>query len=270
VEQTNYAARLRYLDANDVDDSVVDYDALDVTGPDGDKLGDLDGFIVDAEAGRVYYIVIDTGGWFRTKQLLLPVGHATLDPDGKALRVDVTRGALGRYPDFERSRFQEFSDEDLRIFESRTVEACCPEEEPAASESPRQAWAYDSRKHYTQPGWWNTQSVGRGRASSTEPLTAGTAGTAAAIGAAPERIDRDPARDRLLAREGDEARRPAETRHRDTESPHYDGRAQPGDVLGIETGGERTHVGDTAEKEDERRRDAEKAAADDPPRQSER
>lgn len=270
MEQTNYAARLRYLDAHDVDDSVVDYDALDVKGPDGGKLGDLDGFIVDAEAGRVYYIVIDTAGWFRTKQLLLPVGHATFDPDGKALRVDVTRDALSRYPDFDKSRFQEFSDEDLRIFESRTVDACCPGEEPAAGESAGQAWAYESRKHYTQPGWWNNQSVGTGRDRSTERLAAGTAGTAAAIGAAPERVDRDPGRDRVLAREGDEARRPAETRDRDTESPHYDGRAQPGDVLGIETGGERSYVGDTAEKEDERRRDAEKAAADDPPRQSER
>jgi cation transport regulator ChaC len=39
-------------------------------------------------------------------------------------------------------------------------------------------------------------------------------------------------------------------------SPHYGGRAQPGDVLGIETGGETTGIGDTAEDEDERRRDA--------------
>ena len=30
-------------------------------------------------------------------------------------------------------------------------------------------------------------------------------------------------------------------------SPHVDGRAQPGDVLGVETDGEQTHIGDTAE-----------------------
>ena len=39
-------------------------------------------------------------------------------------------------------------------------------------------------------------------------------------------------------------------------SPHYGGRAQPGDVLGIETGGETTEIGDTAEDEDKRRRDS--------------
>jgi hypothetical protein len=37
-------------------------------------------------------------------------------------------------------------------------------------------------------------------------------------------------------------------------SPHHGGRAQPGDVLGIETGGETTEIGDTAEGENKRRR----------------
>ena len=37
-------------------------------------------------------------------------------------------------------------------------------------------------------------------------------------------------------------------------SPHYGGRAQPGDVLGIETGGETTEIGDTADDENKRRR----------------
>jgi hypothetical protein len=45
------------------------------------------------------------------------------------------------------------------------------------------------------------------------------------------------------------------------ESPHDGGRAQPGDVLGIETGGETTEIGDTSEDENERRRRAEKDAS---------
>ena len=40
-------------------------------------------------------------------------------------------------------------------------------------------------------------------------------------------------------------------------------RAQPGDILGIERGGETTTLGDTEEDEDERRRDAEKEAPKD-------
>jgi hypothetical protein len=39
-------------------------------------------------------------------------------------------------------------------------------------------------------------------------------------------------------------------------------RAQPGDILGIERGGETTSLGDTEEDEDRRRRDAEKEATE--------
>ena len=44
-------------------------------------------------------------------------------------------------------------------------------------------------------------------------------------------------------------------------SPYPGGRAQPGDVIGLETGGERTHVGETTEDENKRRRDALEEAA---------
>ena len=40
-------------------------------------------------------------------------------------------------------------------------------------------------------------------------------------------------------------------------------RAQPGDVLGIERGGETTSLGDTEETEDRRRKEAEDEAAGD-------
>jgi hypothetical protein len=39
-------------------------------------------------------------------------------------------------------------------------------------------------------------------------------------------------------------------------------RAQPGDILGIERGGETTSLGDTEEDEDRRRREAEDEAVD--------
>ena len=66
----------------------------------------------------------------------------------------------------------------------------------------------------------------------------------------------------------DDLKRAAERRGREKDgvhdaddvSPHYGGRAQPGDVLGLETGGETTEIGDTAEDENERRRKAEKNA----------
>lgn len=260
MEHTTFAARLRYLDADDVDDAVVNYDGLDVLGSDGGKLGDLDGFIVDASAGRVYYVVIDTAGWFRTKQLLLPIGHAALDAGHRALRVDVTKDALSQYPEFDKSRFHAFTDDDLRQFESRTVKACCPGDETGAV-SKGESWAYDSRRHYTQPGWWSSQSH-------PEPGLGASPVAGAHAARVAERDDRAP----QAGRESDrEQREEILAREPDDLSPHYGGRAQPGDVLGIETGGERTQVGESPEDENERRRDAEKTVAEgDPPRRSER
>ena len=54
-----------------------------------------------------------------------------------------------------------------------------------------------------------------------------------------------------------------ETTNPNANSPNPDReRAQPGDVLGIERGGETTSLGDTEEDEDCRRREAEDAAED--------
>src|SRR5687768_14209489 len=53
MEHASYASRLRYLDADDVDDSVVDFDGLEVRGREGERLGDVNGFIVDLASGRV-------------------------------------------------------------------------------------------------------------------------------------------------------------------------------------------------------------------------
>jgi len=44
-------------------------------------------------------------------------------------------------------------------------------------------------------------------------------------------------------------------------SPHVGGRAQPGDILGIETGGETTAIGETSEDENKRRAEVEKDVA---------
>lgn len=251
MEYRTYASRLRYLDADDVNDAVVDYDGLDIRGPHGDKLGEVDGFIVDAHAGRVYHVVVDSGGWFSSRRFLLPIGHTTLDADRSALRVDVTRESLQRYPEFRENSFRDFTDEDLRIFESRMVAACCPGE--AAGDEPVRSWAYDTRRHYTQPSWWTGREVPPER---LRPVN--TRAFRAPAPAAPVREGHD--REHVTA---------SERLHE--VSPHFDGRAQPGDVIGIETGGERTGIGDTATDEDKRRESAARAVADDaPPRRSER
>jgi hypothetical protein len=169
-------------------------------------------------------------------------------------------------PEYEPDRFREFTDEELRAFERNTVVACCPDE-PLEDVSVT-TWGYDSRRHYTQPEWWlniryapeRLRPLDRAvsRAERTVPSSA-----VPSVAPAREAYDRElvTARDRAVASKTDSDADP---------SPHLDGRAQPGDVIGIETGGERTSIGDTVEDENARRRDAERTAADSDARSSDR
>ena len=164
MESRAYASRLRYLDAHDVDDGVVDFDGLDVTGLDGAKLGTVDGFIVDLASERVLYIVIDSGGWFRSRRFLVPIGHAVVDQGRRALSLDITREALHEYPEFDEARFSAFSDADLHAFETRMTGACCPEEPPDPLDDAvgsGSEWAYGTRRHYRQPAWWRGSAFAR-------------------------------------------------------------------------------------------------------------
>jgi hypothetical protein len=254
------SSRLRYVDADEVGSEVVDFDDLKVRTPDGDKLGEVDGFIVDPDARRAYYVVVDSGGWFSSRQFLVPIGHARVDDDGDALVLDVTRDTISRYPEFDRNSFERLGDDELRTYQQRYGEICCPDDAAAAGD-----WKYESYGHYQQPTWWRTEYY-----NWDVPAAVGTAGTMGAVG------NRRTAADEILPgdidRDERDRRRQEHVRDRDVEavrgseggdvSPHLGGRAQPGDVLGIETGGETTAIGDTDEKENKRRRDAERVAND--------
>ncbi len=239
-----HSSRLRYVDADEVGSEVVDFDGLKVRTPAGDKLGEVDGFIIDPSAQRAYYIVVDSGGWFRSRQFLIPVGHARMDDDGDALVLDVTRDAIAGYPEFDRNAFERFSDEELRAYRERYDVECCDE-------------TGGTHDHYTQPSWWRSEFY-----NWDVPAAVGTAGSTgnrrtALDDALPGDIDNDEPEKHHRHREEVVGTRGVES---GDVSPHPGGRAQPGDVLGVETGGERTGLGDTAEDEDDRRRDAERAA----------
>src|SRR5919204_2379207 len=91
---------LRYIDADDLDNKTITFDGMKVEDPTGEKLGDVDGFIVDISSGRPYYVVVNGGGWFRSKFFLLPIGHARLDDERKVLISDLSRERVEQFPGF--------------------------------------------------------------------------------------------------------------------------------------------------------------------------
>jgi hypothetical protein len=236
---------LRYVDADDLDDKAIKFRGIEVDGVDGEKLGKVEGFILDALTGRPYHIVVGAGHLFTHKHYLLPVGHATLATGNDRLIADVTKDRVKRFPGFDKDLFPKMSEEEVNIMTEQLSAACCPDEVVADDVS---VW---ETVHYTYPTWWEADFYRPDRADRSGMDVGGVnVGTGARMppvasaGAAKASYPRE----EMRASEGGDT------------SPHLGGRAQPGDVLGVETGGERTYVGDTTEDENKRRQDAEKAA----------
>jgi hypothetical protein len=251
-------AGLRYVDASDLDDSTIDFDGLAVESQTGDKLGDVDGFIIDTPSARPLYIVVDAGGWFRSKYFLLPVGHVGLDADREKLVADLPRDRVKNFPGFDRDEFDQLTDAELTHLDEEMVGVCCPNETIDRTVSTER---YDRWTHYRNPTWWDASYYRPDRADNAARSMASTGATSAASASSFTPVSKEAVRaerDRIAEREAVTAR---EGSVGDV-SPHLGGRAQPGDVLGIETGGEQTHVGETNEDENKRREDAQRKARD--------
>lgn len=129
----------------------------------------------------------------------------------------------------------QMSDQEWKRFNEAICQACSitgVSEVYFATETYSAAW---DRQDYRYPDWWQANPV--------QPNRMGESAVTAGVRTEPSHREGE----RITANEADP-------------SPHFDGRAQPGDVIGLETGGERTYIGDTAEDENKRRRDAERAA----------
>jgi hypothetical protein len=230
------------LDADDLDDDSVDFDDMNVQSASGEHLGKVDGFVVDSDSGRPYYVVVDASGWFKTKHFLLPVGHARLDANNEALTADLTKDRVERFPGFDKDEFEKLTPDDLKRFNDETCRACAiagVSTVYSTTEAYSAAW---DRPDFRYPEWWRKQQ--------THSTSAYVSGAGASV----------PPRPAASSLSGTAPEREAVRAAGDV-SPHHDGRAQPGDVIGIETGGEETHVGETTEDENKRRKAAEDSAS---------
>jgi hypothetical protein len=233
-----HSTTLRYVDAGRLDNRVLDLDGLDVRNSAGDHLGDVDGFLVDAASGRPRYVVVDSGGWFASKRFLVPVHHARVAADRRALRVDFDKDTINRFPRLEEDRFDAVSDDEARAYDQGVLRAW-----ESSGTYVRDDAACREYETGMAPAWWNASAW----MSDADRLTRDDRAYAEDA-----RVVRE---DRIMARDADAG---ADDRRADEyRTPAYGERAQPGDVLGIESSGERTSIGDTAEDEDKRREDSE-------------
>jgi len=57
------------------DESVEDIRGASLYGRDDENLGKIDDVIFDHSTGTIQYLVVDTGGWLRTKKFIVPAGR---------------------------------------------------------------------------------------------------------------------------------------------------------------------------------------------------
>jgi hypothetical protein len=124
---------------------------MDVQDLDSEKLGKVDGFIIDKSSARPYYVVVNAGGWFKSKYFLLPVGHVGMEPSERKLVADVTRDRVDRYPGFDRGEFETLSEDELKMMDDQMWSACCVDTTIEISSPSRYEHAF-----YRHPGWWDS------------------------------------------------------------------------------------------------------------------
>ena len=104
--------RLRYLSADHVEGPRSTFERFEVRNVDDEKIGRLDGVLVDPPARRMRYLVVDVGT-FRHRLHLVPLEATRVDHDAHALRVDMERDDMASAPPFDPHTVVRFSDEDL-------------------------------------------------------------------------------------------------------------------------------------------------------------
>ena len=80
------ASLMRLRDIQDTHVDLLGNDYFDPTGKtaygaNGEKIGSIQGALVDDTTGRIRYFIVDVGGWFSSKEVLVPAGLARIQDD---------------------------------------------------------------------------------------------------------------------------------------------------------------------------------------------
>ena len=142
---------LSYVPCKELDRSKMSFEDYTVEDPAAEKIGRLEGFIIDVDQAIPYYVVVDAGGWFRSKHVLVPIGHIALDSEAQKLIADVPKERMKRFPGFDLNLFPKLTQEDLDRMADEIALVCCPDVviEPGQVVSRVETWA-----HYRTPVWW--------------------------------------------------------------------------------------------------------------------
>lgn len=104
---------LCYLDAQNVELLPGRLAGLEVCTRDDEKLGDIDGVLIEPSARRVRYFVVKPSGWLPRGRYLVPIDNvASVERDRNVLRIESAADELPRET-FKPNAVRPFNDEDV-------------------------------------------------------------------------------------------------------------------------------------------------------------
>ena len=113
MNSSSEKARLRYLNATQIEGPLSSFDRLDVRSREDQTIGRFDGILIDPTERRVRYLVVDDEAPRSHHRYIVPLAPARLDAQRRALCVDMTTSDVEQCEDFEADTFPRFSDDDL-------------------------------------------------------------------------------------------------------------------------------------------------------------
>jgi hypothetical protein len=126
--------------------------SLRIRNRDGEDLGSVEGVLVSADTGRPLYLAVHSGGWFRSRLFLVPIGEVSRSPEGEAFVVRLTQEQVMRFPGFDSIELDGLSDREIRRANRAIAEVFEPGIEYAEDDSLAAAWL---TAPFRTPEWWS-------------------------------------------------------------------------------------------------------------------
>lgn len=113
---------LKDIQANyhsDLGEDYYDPHGRTVYGANNEKIGKIDGALVEEDTGKIRYFIVDVGGWFSSKQVLIPAGFAEFRGDDEVYINNLTRDYAENLEAYDQNRGYRYDDvksQDQRVF----------------------------------------------------------------------------------------------------------------------------------------------------------
>jgi uncharacterized protein (TIGR02271 family) len=126
------------------DNDVIGYDLY----AGSDKVGAVDDLLVD-DTGKIRYLIINTGLWILGKKVLMPIGRAKLDYNGRrVIASDLTRAQVEALPEYDGNATIDYEHEEqvrgvYRPAATVTSASATPVEASAPLDYNRDSYSYD-------------------------------------------------------------------------------------------------------------------------------